>query len=119
MFADNSEQSVEGNYGMMLWNNLNYNFNQATMGYATSGSDLSGGIYTTLGGWNQNGLITYQESHDEERLMYKNEQYGNSAGSYNVKDTATGLKRNAMATDFWSMMPGPKMMWQFGELGYD
>ncbi len=24
-----------------------------------------------------------------------------------------------MATAFWSMIAGPKMMWQFGELGYD
>jgi hypothetical protein len=51
--------------------------------------------------------------------MFKNEQYGNSSGSYNVKDTTTGLKRNAMAAAFWSMQPGPKMLWQFGELGYD
>ena len=64
-------------------------------------------------------MITYQESHDEERLMYKNENNGNSSGSYNIKDTATGLARNAMAAAFFAMIPGPKMMWQFGELGYD
>jgi glycosidase len=117
MFADNSEQTVEANHGMMLWGNLNYNFNQATMGYNT-GWDFSQGIYTSLG-WNQPNLVTYQESHDEERLMFKNEQYGNSNGAYNIKIMAIGLKRNAMATAFWAMIPGPKMLWQFGELGYD
>ncbi|HTI12364.1 MAG TPA: alpha-amylase family glycosyl hydrolase [Puia sp.] len=117
MFADNSEQKVESDHGMMLWGNMNYNFNQATMGYS-DGWDLSGGLYSTLG-WNQPGLVVYQESHDEERLMYKNEQYGNSNGSYNVRDKATGLRRNAMATVFWALLPGPKMLWEFGELGFD
>jgi hypothetical protein len=51
--------------------------------------------------------------------MYKNELFGNASGSYTVKDTATALKRNAMATAFWAMTPGPKMLWQFGEVGYD
>jgi len=51
--------------------------------------------------------------------MYDNELAGNGNGTYNIKDTATGLKRNAMATAFWAMTPGPKMLWQFGELGFD
>jgi 1,4-alpha-glucan branching enzyme len=123
MFADNSEEKVEANHGMMLWGNLNDNFNQATMGYSSaspSGNtwDLSGGVYTNLA-WDQPGRVVYQESHDEERLMYKNEQYGNSSGSYNIKTISTGLQRNGMAASFWAMMPGPKMLWEFGELGFD
>ena len=117
MFSDNSEEQVYSGSGMMTWGNMNYNFNQATMGY-NSGWDFSGGIYTNRGFSNPT-LVTYQESHDEERLMWKNEQYGNSSGSYNVKDTATGLNRNAMAAAFWALIPGPKMLWEFGELGYD
>lgn len=117
MFADNPEQQVEADDGMMLWGNMNYNFNQATMGYS-SGRDLSGGLYSSLG-WREPGLVVYQESHDEERLMYKNEQYGNSSGSYTIKDKATGLQRNAMAAAFWALLPGPKMLWEFGELGFD
>lgn len=118
MFADNSEEKAEADYGMMLWGNMNSNYNQATMGYSNPSWDLSYGIYTNRN-YTQPNLVTYQESHDEERLMYKNEQYGNSNGAYTIKDTATGLKRNAMATAFWAMIPGPKMLWQFGELGYD
>jgi 1,4-alpha-glucan branching enzyme len=125
MFADNSEQQVEANYGMMLWGeDLNTNYNQATMGYSTtspSGAtwDLTGEIYSSLGGWNNPGLVVYQESHDDERLMYNNEQYGNSSGSYNITDTATGLARDAMSTAFWALAPGPKMLTEFGELGFD
>ena len=125
MFADNSEQQVEANYGMMLWGeDLGTTYNQATMGYSTPSPggatwDLTGSIYTSLGGWNSPGLVVYQESHDDERLMYNNEQYGNSSGSYTIKDTATGLARNAMSTAFWALAPGPKMLTEFGELGFD
>ncbi|WP_018617388.1 alpha-amylase family glycosyl hydrolase [Segetibacter koreensis] len=117
MFADNSEETIYANKGMLLWGNLNYSFNQATMGYS-DGWDFSAGIYTARN-WRQANLVTYQESHDEERLMFKNEQYGNKNGSYNIKDVKTALKRNEMATAFWAVMPAPKMIWQFGELGYD
>lgn len=117
MFADDSEQKVESADGMMLWGNENYNYNQATMGYK-DGWDFNYGLYTSHGFTDPN-LVTYQESHDEERLMYKNEQYGASSGSYNVKNIPTGLARNGMAAAFWSTQPGPKMLWQFGELGYD
>lgn len=116
-FADNSEEVELSNYGMLLWGNTNYNFNQATMGFS-SGWDFQSGIATARG-WSNPHLVTYQESHDEERLMYKNLQFGNSNGSYNVRDLTTALKRNEMAAAFWAMIPGPKMMWQFGEVGYD
>jgi hypothetical protein len=59
------------------------------------------------------------ESHDEERIMFKNLNFGNSNGTYNTRDTATALKRTEMAAAFWALVPGPKLMWQFGELGYN
>jgi 1,4-alpha-glucan branching enzyme len=118
-FAANSEEIDLSNYGMMLWGNMNYNYNQATMGYLDkNGSDLTQGIYSAHG-WTNPNLVTYMESHDEERLMFKNEQYGDSTATYNVKNIPTGLQRNAMAASFWAMQPAPKMLWQFGELGYD
>lgn len=116
-FATNNEEIELANYGMLLWGNLNHSFNEATMGFLP-GSNFEYGIYTNRN-WTVPNLITYQESHDEERLMFKNIVYGNSSGSYDVRSLSTGLKRNEMATAFWAMIPGPKMMWQFGELGYD
>ncbi len=118
-FADNSEETVLASYGMMLWGNMAYNFEQATMGYnSNSSSDLSNAIAVNKG-WSQNNLVAYQESHDEERLMYQNLQYGNLSGTYSTKVLSTATKRDAMAAAIWAMIPGPKMMWQFGELGYD
>ena len=119
-FAVNDEEKALASKGMMLWGNANYNFNQATMGYLdNNGSDFSQAIYSVRG-YQQPYLVSYMESHDEERLMYKNLKYGNQSGSYIIKsDTTTSLKRNEMAAAFYLTIPGPKMIWQFGELGYD
>lgn len=116
-FADNTEEKELADYGMLLWGNLNYNYNQATMGIS-NGWDFSWGIYTVRG-WTKPHLETYMESHDEERIMYRNINFGNSSGSYNIKDTATALKRMELGAAFLFTIPGPKMFWQFGELGYD
>lgn len=119
-FADNNEEIELSNAGMMLWGNGNYNYNEATMGYVST-SNFSGTIFTHRGWINPN-LVSYMESHDEERLMYKNLQYGRSTTGpppYNAASLVTALQRNAMAASFWAMTPAPKMLWQFGELGYD
>ena len=113
----NDEEKELAAYGMMLWGNMNYSFNEATMGFLGN-SDFRGAIHTERG-WSQPNLVAYMESHDEERLMYKNIQYGNASGGYNVKDLVTGLRRSEMAAAFYFAIPGPKMIWQFGELGYD
>jgi len=115
-FADNNEEVELANYGMLLWGNANYNFNQSTMGYATDAS--INGAFANGRGWSKQNLVTYMESHDEERIMNRNLNFGNANGSYNVRDTATALKRTEMAAAFWALVPGPKTMWQFGELGY-
>ncbi|GMU95804.1 alpha-amylase family glycosyl hydrolase [Ignavibacterium album] len=114
-FADNSEETVLANYGMMLWGNLNHDYSEAAMGYQSS---FSWGSYKTRG-WNYPHLITYMESHDEERLMYKNLVYGNSLGDYNIRNLSIAIQRIKLAATFLFPIPGPKMFWQFGELGYD
>jgi glycosidase len=121
-FADNNEEIELANYGMMLWGNLNKSFSQAAMGHPT-GTDgtpwnFEWGIFTQRG-WTQPHLITYMESHDEERLMVNNITNGNSSGGYNTRDLNTALKRMEMTAAFCFMIPGPKMIWQFGETGYD
>lgn len=113
--SENSEEKVLSDYGFMLWGNMNYAFNEATMGY---GSDLSSTSYKQRG-WTNPNLVSYMESHDEERIQYKNINYGSTSPVYNVKDTITGLSRNEAAITILASLPGPYMIWQFGELGYD
>jgi 1,4-alpha-glucan branching enzyme len=112
-----SEYRAGEGKGMMLWGKMTDAYNQNTMGYEEN-SDISGILHTTRG-WNQPHLVGYMESHDEERLMFKNIEYGNSSGTYDVKTLATGLSRQRAASTIFYTLPGPKMLWQFGELGYD
>lgn len=113
------EEQEYATKGFMLWGNNNATYNQNTMGYNTN-SDFSKIIYNSgQEAFTTPSEIGYMESHDEERLMYKNLQYGNTAGSYNVKTLATALERQAAAAALFFTVPGPKMFWQFGERGYD
>jgi glycosidase len=120
--TDNSEEKVLADYGILLWGNLNYNMNEATMGWGAENNnkngDISWGSYKQRG-WAKPNLVAYMESHDEERIMFKNTAYGKSEGTYNVKNLATGLDRTVAAAVILFAIPGPKMIWQFGELGYD
>lgn len=117
--ADNAEEKALSDYGIMLWGNINYNYNEATMGWHDSGKSDFSWISYKKRGWNDPHLVGYMESHDEERLMFKNLAYGNSAGNYNIQSLSTALARLELAGVFFFTIPGPKMIWQFGELGYD
>lgn len=116
-FADNQEEKELSDYGLMFWSNSNHAFTEAAMGWLDQ-SNFSWGLHTTRG-WANPNLVTYMESHDEERLVYKNINFGNVSGNYSIRDTATALKRAQLAATFFLSMPGPKLIWQFGELGYD
>ena len=115
--TDNSEETILANYGMMLWGNENYNYAQASMGWPND-TDFSWISYKNRG-WTNPHVVGYMESHDEERMMFRNITYGNSEGDYDVTDEETALKRVELAAIFFITVPGPKMLWQFEELGYD
>jgi 1,4-alpha-glucan branching enzyme len=119
----NAEEREWANYrlnegkGVMMWDNLVGAYNQNTMGYDSDSNfnrvDFENHTFS------ERRNISYGESHDEERLMFKNLAYGNTNGSYNVKDLNTALERQKAFGAVFFTVPGPKMIWQFGELGYD
>lgn len=120
--AKDEEQALQ-NLGFLLWSGagLNKAYNEATMGYHdNTKSNLSSVVYNSSErGFTNPYLVGYMESHDEERLMYKNLTFGNSSGTYNVKNLSTALRRMEAASSLFLTIPGPKMIWQFGERGYD
>ncbi len=117
--SDNDEEKVLSDHGIMLWGNLNEKYNEASMGWNSgTKSDFSWGYFKNHG-WTEPNLITYMESHDEERMMFKNQEHGNKSGSYDIKHQYTALQRQKLVNAFFLTIPGPKMIWQFGELGYD
>jgi hypothetical protein len=60
------------------------------------------------------------ESHDEDRVMYRTKAEGNNTvTSYDVRNDSIALRRMEAATSLFLAIPGPKMIWEFGERGYD
>lgn len=103
--------------GVMMWGNMNHAYNELTMGYT---ADISGIGHKSRPSFQGPRVIGYAESHDEERLMYKNLQYGNSNNSsYDVKDLNTALARMSALGAVTLTVPGPKMIWHFGEMGME
>lgn len=122
-FAADAEEIDLSNYGMLLWGNMNDQFAQAAMAYSTPSPggntwNFERGIFSARN-WTKPQLVTYMESHDEERLAYKNINFGNSFGGYSTRDSAISVGRLGLCASFFMSIPGPKMIWQFGELGYD
>lgn len=108
-FADNSEEIVLADYGLMLWGNMHGAYKETILGYHESNkSNLEWG-YAPERGWQDLNLITYMESHDEERQMYEALNFGNASNDYDVKDIVTALNRVKAASAFFYTVPGPKM----------
>lgn len=107
-----SENYDLGNAGIKVWQNMNYSFKESAMGWMSNASFE--GLRDT--GLPFGTLVGYMESHDEERTMAAAEQNGTAAvkASYELR-----LDRAGINAAFFLLTPGPKMIWQFGELGYD
>jgi hypothetical protein len=109
-FAANNEENELGNYGMLLWGNSKFDMARVAQGYT---QDLSNASYKMRGFTNPS-VMNYIESHDEERLMVEVTNGGKKVFTAQEK-----LERMKMAAATFLTIPGPKMIWQFGELGYD
>ncbi len=123
-FANNDEETDLANHGFMLWGNAHSQYKQAALGYQND-SDFKWFVSSNHRGWTYQHLVGFMESHDEERIMYDCKEYGNmfidgnNDTLYNIRALETALKRVEMCGAFFYTVPGPKMLWQFGELGYD
>ena len=121
--TDNEEQQW-ANYrekegkGIMLWGKMTNEYNELTMGQ--TGNKNFNRMGHKSRGFTKPRLLGYAESHDEERLMYKNIEFGNnSTSSHNVRDLNTALSRMSALGAVSLTIPGPKMIWHFGDLGME
>ena len=123
--ADNEEQQW-ANYrigetpskGVMMWSEMHTAYKQLELGYATN-ADISR-MGHTAHGFTAKRVIGYVESHDKDRLMYEALAYGNPAGTAPVFDNLTNaLKRMSAIGAVSLLIPGPKMIWHFAELGME
>ena len=113
-FTDDREETELSNEGMMVWRNMNWQYGQAAMGFANESAFTR--TYYNASSRPSNSLVSYMESHDEERLAYKQLTWGNGIIKTNLDARMKQLETSAA---FFFTVPGPKMIWQFGELGYD
>lgn len=107
--AQNEEDELYNKVGALCWNNNQMN------GYMESVMGWTGNNKSSFSGFKR-GRINNIETHDEERIAYKAITYGQT---WVKNDWAVISKRLQAAYAFHFLTPYPKMMWQFGELGYD
>jgi len=116
-FSDYDEERYMADhpYQIMFWRNTGEAFSDLAMGWA---NDISRS-------WSSGrNFISYMESHDEERVAHRVLRYSNQWGHHthgypNPRDTTEMLRRIGATTNiFLTTPPGPRMIWQFGEIGY-
>jgi 1,4-alpha-glucan branching enzyme/plastocyanin len=108
-FCGADEENALAGKGMYLWRNVNYAYSQSASGYQTN-SDFSS-INTNPRQW-----VGYAESHDEERNFYNAKISG--LGTI-ASDSIYRTSRVPLNIAFTTLTPGPKMIYEFGEMGYD
>lgn len=124
--GSDSEEQQWANYrisetpskGVMMWGEMAYQYSQLMKGYPTD-ADITR-VGAVAHGFTAKRLIGYPESHDKERMIYGAMTYGNGAGTappLNNLNNALGRMSSIGATSL--LVPGPKMIWHFAELGYD
>jgi len=100
-------RSNEGK-GIMFWNLQTENYANLVKGNANGINNV-----TVFG--DNNRAIGFAESHDEERVAYKAiNEAGQTQGNLNKT-----LQRLSAQGAVHLLVPGPKMIWQLGDLGWD
>ena len=113
-FCSDSEEKELAEAGMKVWRNINHAYGQAAQG--TKSDSGFGGLWTGSNGMKFGAYVGFMERHDEERNAYRQKTYGQAGVKGDLEMMMRRLELNAA---FFLTVPGPKMIWQFGELGYD
>ncbi len=112
--ATAEEENDMAKDGETNWANVNYASCQFAMGFS-SGSGLER-FYAPLDSRTWGSTVSYAESHDEERMAYKQAEFGTTG----VKgDTEASMRRLGSVAAQMLMCPGAHMIWQFQEFGAD
>lgn len=108
------EEKEMGADGQIQWANVNNNSCQNAMGYDDRDYSLARFYAASDGGRPWGSTVAYAESHDEQRMGFKCEAFGNGAVP---DDPEVRYNRLAQVAVQMLLTPGPKMVWMFGELG--
>ncbi|MEC5395706.1 alpha-amylase family glycosyl hydrolase [Bergeyella sp. RCAD1439] len=112
--AQDEEDKVLGDYGILMWSGAGPQDDWVHMAEGSLPRSFNSS-YFSYRGFTYANYMSYMESHDEERIGYKVKNYGvNNDGT--LRYFSNRLK---LVAAFNLFLPGPRMVWQFGELGYD
>lgn len=112
--ATPKEENEMAETGQLNWANFNNAGCQFAMGYQ-DGSGLEG-MYAPDNSRTWGSTVSYLESHDEQRLAYKQKQWGQMQIKGNPEKS---MQRLGSAAAQMLLTPGSHMIWQFSELGND
>lgn len=110
--AGTEEENKMAEDGELNWANVNNAGCQFAMGYASE-SDLNR-MWAKDDSRTLGSTVSYLESHDEQRLAYKQNQWGVAGVKGN--DTSSCQRLGAAAAQM-ILVPGSHMIWQFSEMG--
>jgi hypothetical protein len=121
--GSDSEEQQWANYrigetipkGVMMWKEMWNDYKNLGNGNAANISGMGSNEH----GFTMKRALGYPESHDKDRVMYEMATFGASNGSYDITDLNTALTRMSTIGATSIMIPGPKMLWHFAELGMD
>lgn len=110
--AGAQEENEMAGDGELNWANINNASCQFAMGYS-SDSDMAR-FYSPLDGRDWGSTVSYAESHDEQRMAFKQDTWGVTG----VKgDDEISMRRLGSVAAQMLMAPGAHMIWQFQEFG--
>jgi 1,4-alpha-glucan branching enzyme len=116
--ANSNEDKVLADYGILMWSGVGHHndLKGFILGFNGDNTNIyNSGVYNAAGrSFQFANWMSYGESHDEQRLGYELMQFYNGP-----KTTANMIDRLKIAYGFNLLLPGPRMLWQFGELGYE
>lgn len=110
--AGAAEENAMAEDGELNWANVNDAGCQFAMGYQ-SNSNLNR-MWAVKDSRTAGSTVAYLESHDEERLAYKQNTWGVAEVKGNIK---ASCHRLGSAAAQMILVPGSHMIWQFSEMG--
>ena len=114
LLGDAQEENMMATDGEINWANINYNSCQFAMGFDSDASLAR--FYAPRDGRTWGSTVSYAESHDEERMAYKQGQWGAAGVKGNIP---MSMRRLGSVGAQMLMSPGAHMIWQFQEFGAD
>ncbi len=123
-----AEDKVLADQGVMMWSGVGHHNDMKglILGYNQDNTNIyiSGVYNAAVRDFQFANWMSYAESHDKERLSFKVKHYFNWNSYSGPKITASDslnaiIQRLKIALGFNLLLPGPRMLWQFQELGYD